>query len=687
MAANTICINSKSTAANMISINSQSIATDSSNLLGQVQHALRLAANYSIQHQHQDGHWCGELKSNATITAEYVMLRQALNLDMTVDRNELVAWFLSDQNPDGSWSLAPGDPGEISTSVEAYFALKLLGVEPDTPIMRKARDFIISAGGVAKVRIFTRFYLATFGLFPWSATPELPAELIMMPNAALISIYRLASWARSTIVPLLIVSHHRPIFALPNGESDTNDFLDELWVNPAQKNVPYSPPFRQLVKTDAVATSFVVIDRILHILGGLRNSPTRYYARRKCIDWILEHQETEGDWAGIFPPMHVGILALCLERYTLNDSPVQKGLEAIERFAWSDERGKRVQACVSPVWDTILSTIGLCDANMASHHTAHAMNWIKDRQICGPEGDWRVLKPNITAGGFSFEYFNRWYPDVDDTAAAVLAMTKQDPQLRDFLLPVVKAVQWILGMQNNDGGWGAFDIHNDRLFLNKIPFSDMEALCDPSTADVTGRILEAFGLLCQGTSKLPVQLVSDMSAACNRAVLYLNCTQEVTGAWYGRWGANYIYGTSNVVCGLALFSEHENYKQVVAKCLGPAHAWLREIQNPDGGWGETLESYRMPQLAGHGPSTASQTGWALMALLAHPQHNQKAIQSGVEYLLRTQALSDHAEEASWPESRYTGTGFPNHFFLGYSLYRHYFPMMALGRYAGMHGRA
>ncbi|CAG8181799.1 unnamed protein product [Penicillium nalgiovense] len=242
-------------------------------------------------------------------------------------------------------------------------------------------------------------------------------------------------------------------------------------------------------------------------------------------------------------------------------------------------------------------------------------------------------------------------------------------------------------MQNNNGGWGAFDIHNDRLFLNKIPFSDMEALCDPSTADVTGRVLEAFGLLCQGTRKLPVNLVSDMSAACNRAVLYLNCTQESTGAWYGRWGANYIYGTSNVVCGLALFSKQENYKQIVAKCLGLAHAWLREIQNPDGGWGETLESYRKPELAGHGPSTASQTGWALMALLAHAQHNQKAIQSGMEYLLRTQAISDHAEETSWPESRYTGTGFPNHFFLGYSLYRHYFPMMALGRYAGMHSRA
>ncbi|CAG8020172.1 unnamed protein product [Penicillium salamii] len=427
--------------------------SDFGSLATEAKQALHRAAKYSHHRQHDDGHWCGELKSNATITAEYVMLRQALGLDMESDRNELISWFLSEQNGDGSWSLAPGLSGDISTSVEAYFALKIMGVQPDTASMRKARSFITSIGGIAKVRIFTRIYLATFGLFPWSAVPELPAELIMMPNAAFISIYRLASWARSTIVPLLIISHHRPIYSLPNGRSAANDFLDELWDNPATKNVPYSLPLWELSKKiDVIASTFVVIDKILHALGGLRNSPTRSRAREQCVSWILQHQEPEGDWAGIFPPMHTGILALCLEGYALDDPSVKKGLQAIERFSWSDKRGKRIQACVSPVWDTILSTIGLCDANLPSSDTVNAMKWVKQRQLCGPEGDWRIYQPKITAGGFSFEYFNRWYPDVDDTAAAILGMVKEDPKLTNSHDSIVRAVQWILGMQNNDGG-------------------------------------------------------------------------------------------------------------------------------------------------------------------------------------------------------------------------------------------
>jgi squalene-hopene/tetraprenyl-beta-curcumene cyclase len=649
----------------------------------EVKSALHRAANYSYRIQHEDGHWYGELKSNATLTSEYVMLRQALGLELESDRKEIIGWFLSEQNADGSWAIAPGHPGNISCSVESYLALKILGVQPDTAAMQKARSFIISAGGVAKVRIFSRIYLATFGLFPWTAIPELPAELILMPDTAFISIYRLASWARSTIVPLLIVAHHRPLYALPNGKSATNDFLDELWVNAAEKNEPYSPPLWELIKTDLVAATSVVCDNVLHMLGGLRKSPSRSYTLKLCLDWTLQHQEVEGDWGGIFPPMHVSILALTLEGYALEDAPVRKGLEAIERFSWSDEVGKRMQPCVSPMWDTILTTIGLCDANMASDRTFHAINWVKDRQIFGPEGDWRILKPNITAGGFSFEYFNRWYPDVDDTAAAILAIIKEDPDLKSSLPSIVKAVEWIIGMQNHDGGWGAFDIHNDREFLNKIPFSDMDALCDPSTADVTGRILEAFGLLFQNSSDMSIDLLKDMNHTCKRAIRYLLATQEMDGSWYGRWGSNYIYGTSNVVCGLTYFTNWGEDSTGINDRLNRALAWLSTIQNPDGGWGETLFSYKNPDLAGKGPSTPSQTGWALMALLAHNQSHLKAIERGVKYLLQTQTKSERPEEASWPESLYTGTGFPNHFYIGYTLYSHYFPMMALGRYIGV----
>jgi squalene-hopene/tetraprenyl-beta-curcumene cyclase len=632
---------------------------------------------------------CGELKSNVTVTAEYVMLRQALGLDMTLDRDELISWLLSEQNEDGSWAMAPNYPGDISATTEAYFALKLLGLQPDNAQMCQARQFILSLGGVAKVRIFTRIYLATFGLFPWKAVPELPAELIMMPATAPISIYRLSSWARSTIVPLLIVGNHRPIYSLPNGRSETNDFLDELWHIPAQKLVPYSPPIMELWKTDITALLFVAVDTVLYYLGGLRMSPTRGYARKKCVEWILEHQEKEGDWAGIFPPMHLGILALLLEGFQLDDQPIRAGLEAIERFAWHDQRGKRIQACVSPVWDTVLSTIALCDAGHDDSRISVGIEWIKARQLFGPEGDWRVYKPGITPGGFSFQYFNKWYPDIDDTAAAVLAMIKQDPLARQSV-SVMSAVEWIIGMQNYDGGWGALDINNDKLYLNKIPFSDMDGLCDPSTADVTGRVLEVFGLLMQSykpdfDNKIPVILIDRVNLACSRAVAYLAHTQESTGAWYGRWGSNYIYGTSNVLCGLSYFSvrgaDGNQADDEVKDCVKTAVHWLKMRQNSDGGWGETLMSYKDPKLAGQGTSTASQTAWALMGLLANLSSSDKIIQDGIRYLIQTQTMSDQEDkEASWPESEYTATGFPNHFYFGYSFYPHYFPMMALGRY-------
>ncbi|KAJ6026921.1 uncharacterized protein N7446_004476 [Penicillium canescens] len=656
-------------------------------LVDQVRSSLQLATRYAFNRRHNDGHWCGELKSNATITAEYVMMRQALGLDMSLDRDELVAWFLADQQRDGSWAIAPGYPGDVSTTTEAYFALKLLGAELDMAPLRHAREYILSAGGVAKVRIFTRIYLATFGLFPWKAVPELPAELILVPAIAPISIYRLSSWARSTIVPLLIVSHHRPIYPLPNGKSAANDFLDEIWQDSSNKHVPYSPSLWGLWKTDAVAFTFTALDIALHWVGGLRSSPSRAYARRKCVEWILEHQEEEGDWAGIFPPMHVGVLALCLEGYKHDDLPVWSALEAIERFAWLDGGKKRIQACLSPVWDTILMTIGLCDAGYKGRLST-AIDWITSRQLLGTEGDWRIYKPDVPPGGFSFEYFNRWYPDVDDTAAAILAMLKQDPQLRNSL-PVRKAVVWILGMQNCDGGWGAFDVNNDKLFLNKIPFSDMESLCDPSTADVTGRILEAFGLIMQLSFGDPSNhslddLIDQMNLACCRAISYLAHHQEPSGSWYGRWGSNYIYGTSNVLCGLAYFSagctSTAQGDDAVKEHIDSAIHWLKSIQNPDGGWGETLMSYKDARLAGQGPSTASQTAWALMGLLSSLPPTEKVVQDGVRYLLRTQTRVDNEGEASWPETLYTGTGFPNHFYLGYSFYPHYFPMMALGRY-------
>ena len=659
------------------------LSTGHNTIVNTASRALHLAANYSFDTAQPDGHWLGELKSNASITAEYVMLKQALKLGFSDDGDDLRSWLLSEQNPNGSWGIAPDYRGDVSTTAEVYLALKILGLVPGSTCMTRARNFVVSSGGLAKVRIFTRIFFAMFGLFPWSSVPQLPAELILLPSWAPMNIYKFSSWARSTIVPLLVICHHQPIYELPNGRSPTNDFLDELWCNATYKEVPLAKPFLQLISEDLFAAAFLAIDTILHWLGGLRQWPLRSYALRVCVDWILSHQESSGDWAGIFPPMHSGIFGLTLEGLSPMDRPVSLGLAAIERFAWRDREGKRIQACLSPVWDTILTSIALSDAGLGPSDARlnRAVDWVKARQILGPAGDWRVYSPDTSPGGFCFEYHNDWYPDIDDTAAAVIAFLKHDPSSVSSPC-VVQAVEWILGMQGHDGGWAAFDKDNDHLFLNKIPFSDMDSLCDPSTADVTGRVLEAFGLLLTNhhCSNLNVEFVDRIKTASERGIAFLLSTQHASGAWYGRWGANYIYGTSNVICGLSHFlplhcSLHAPLKK--------ATTYILALQNSDGGWGESLTTYlppstppTAPNLA---PSTPSQTAWALMALLAYLPPSDEAIRKGVVWLVLAQT-EKVGEGATWPERQFTGTGFPGHFYLGYDLYRHYFPVMALGRY-------
>lgn len=324
-------------------------------------------------------------------------------------------------------------------------------------------------------------------------------------------------------------------------------------------------------------------------------------------------------------------------------------------------------------------SIGLCDAGVSSkdEHLVKAIDWIKDHQLLGPEGDWRIYQPNISPGGFSFEYYNSWYPDVDDTAVAILAFLKHDPASASSI-HVIKAVEWALGMQNKDGGWAAFDYENNKLFLSKIPFSDMDNLLDPSTADITGRILEAFGLLREVSSKVqvPKELLKKIDLACHRGIKYLASNQETNGSWYGRWGSNYIYGTSNAVCGLVYYTESD---PSVPFLINSAIKWLKLVQNTDGGFGEVLDTYKDPTIAGHGKSTASQTAWGAMALLAYLPSSDEAVRASIAYLVSSQTKR-RGTGASWPETEYTGTGFPTFFYMGYSYYPHYFPLMALGRY-------
>lgn len=642
------------------------------------QASLEQAIEFSFDNQQPDGHWFAEVSADVTFTSQYVMFKYAMGFDLKGDADALRRWLLQDQTEDGSWALAPKNPGHISTTVEAYLALKILGVSADDPAMLKARDFTIKNGGVAKVRFFTRFFLATFGLVPWSAIPQLPAEFILMPPSSPINIYVLSSWARSTLIPVLIVRHHEPVYPLPNGLSPNNDFLDELWCDPDNKNIPFGPPLSDcLWERDFIRFGFTAIDKIIAQLGGLKQSPLRGLARRKCVEWLLTHQESTGDWAGFFPPMHGSVWALILEGFPMDHEAVRLGLEALERLSVTGARGKRLASTISPLWDTGLMLNALCDAGVGGEaRVQKAVKWVKKLQLLGPQGDWRIYRPNIPAGGWSFQYSNTWYPDVDDTAVVVMALIKQDPNFIGSQC-ISNAIKWIIGMQNHDGGWAAFDYGNNKLWLHKIPFSDMDSLCDPSTADVTGRILECFGLLLSHRkSSWDRKLMLQVKRVSERGIDYLLSKQEACGAWWGRWGSNYNYGTGNVLRGLVHFAYGNTEVQ---KSIERATRWFESVQNTDGGWGEDLRSYDFPDMAGQGESTAAHTAWALLSLQLYRSHSDSAIERGILWLISNQRIKSE-QGASWPTDLYTGTGFPKVLYLGYPYYHHYFPIMALSKY-------
>jgi squalene-hopene/tetraprenyl-beta-curcumene cyclase len=629
--------------------------------------ALR-ARDFAYAIRKADGHWCAELESNTTVTAEYVFMRQALGLDLAAKREVLVRYFFRQQKADGSWGLATNHRGDVSTTGETYLALRILDVSVDDPRMKDAERYVLMHGGLEKMRVFTRINLAIFGLFPWEAVPAMLPELILCPPSSPANIYALSSWARGTMVPLLILFHVKPLFALPNGKSPDNDWLDHLWLNPKNKRIPYSEPLLSVLRATGASwkSFFTATDPLLRGYEMLRErrggklAALRRHAVRRCEEWVLERQEQGGDWAGIFPPMVNGVLALYANGRKPEDESLKRLLEAIERFTIEDEAGFRVEPCQSPVWDTILMMVALLDAGLGDETLETSRAWITKLQVLCDRGDWKVSNPDAPPGGWSFEYSNTWYPDVDDTAAIVTGFLKHDPS-SSTSDPVRRAVAWMVSMQNDDGGWAAFDKNNDKIFLNDLPFSDMSSLSDPSTPDIAGRVLEALGLLDDPQYR----------EVCARGLAYLRASQEPEGSWFGRWGVNYIYGTSNVLCALSRQRVRAD-DPMAARAI----AWLRSVQNADGGWGECLESYGNRALMGKGRSTASQTAWALMGLLPYVPRKDPSVERGVAWLLAKQNSA-----GSWDEAEYTGTGFPNHFYLRYNMYRHYFPLMALGRYA------
>ena len=637
---------------------------------------LNRARHHALGLQHAQGWWQGELETNVTMDAEDLLLREFLGLHDDETIAAAARWIRHQQRDDGTWANFYGGPGDLSTTVEAYVALRLAGDEPDAPHMKRACDWILAQGGVEATRVFTRIWLALSGRWSWDDLPVIPPELIYLPSWFPLNIYDWGCWARQTIVALAIVQSFRPSRPLPFT-------IDELKTGGPHGRAPgprRSFDARPLpgprASADPWAHVFSALNKALHLYRPVKS--VRRAALRRCAEWVIARQERDGCWGGIQPPWVYSLMALNLLGYDIEHPIMQRGLRGLDRFTITEEGPdgpvRRLEACQSPVWDTVLTMIGLADAGLPADHPAlvKAGEWVLGEEIRGP-GDWQVRRPSLAPGGWAFEFDNDNYPDTDDTAEVVLALRRAALPAAEAKPAIERGLRWLAGMQSKDGGWGAFDADNTRALVNKLPFCDFGAVIDPPSADVTAHIVEAFA--AEGQADHP---------AVRRGVVWLLRAQEADGSWFGRWGANYIYGTGAVVPALIAAGVRPS-KPAIRRAV----AWLEDHQNPDGGWGEDLRSYDDPALAGQGASTASQTAWALLALLAageprerseQDQHEQQAAaERGIRWLAQTQRA-----DGSWDEPQYTGTGFPGDFYINYHLYRLAFPLSALGRYVTAH---
>jgi squalene-hopene/tetraprenyl-beta-curcumene cyclase len=623
-----------------------------------VAEAIRRSQDYFLRTQHPDGYWAGELESNVTMAAEYLLLTHFLGCPNHQRWQKIVNYIWSKQQPDGTWSVWYDGPSDLSVTVEAYFALKLAGVSPEDPRMAKARAFILSRGGVPRVRIFTKVWLALFGQWDWQGVPVLPPELMFLPNWFPLNIYDFACWARGSIVPLLVVLTERPVCPVPNAAR-----IDDLYPAPRDRIDYLLARPRQMMSWKGF---FYSMDGLLRRYERAAFRPLRRAAYRAAERWIVAHQEADGSWGGIQPPWVYSLIALKLLGYPVDHPVMKKGLDGFESFAIEDEEIFNPQACMSPVWDTALATIGLLDSGLPSDHPAlvSAGRWLLREQVL-TGGDWQVKAKGLLPGGWAFEFENDYYPDTDDTAEVMMALYRTrlpDEKRKEKALQ--RGLRWLLGMQSKNGGWGSFDKDNTRRLVTCIPFCDFGEVIDYPTEDVTSHIVECLGWLGYDKDMAPVR----------RALTYLRRQQEPDACWWGRWGVNYIYGTGAVLPALQAVGEDMSQPYVQA-----AVRWPIDHQNEDGGWGEVCESYIDPELRGQGPSTPSQTAWALLALLAAlPSSDgraEEAVRRGIGYLVEMQE-----EDGQWEEPHFTATGFPRDFMIKYHLYRNYWPLMALGRY-------
>ena len=609
--------------------------------------ALDRAVAHLLDRQEDGGWWRGLLETNVTMDAEDLLMRQFLGVRTAAETDATARWIRSQQRPDGSWANFFDGPADPSTTAEAYVALRLAGDSPQDPHMRRARQVVLDHGGLEATRVFTRIWLALFGEWAWSEVPALPPELVHLPPWVPLNLYDFACWARQTVAPLTVLAALRP-------QRDLGVSVPELRSGRSPR--PTGGGWER---------AFRLLDRALHRYERLPVKPGRGNALRRMVEWVVARQEADGSWGGIQPPWVYSLMALHAAGYPLDHPVMVRGLAGWERFTVREETPdgpvRWIEACQSPVWDTALATVALGDAGVPPEHPSMraAGRWLLEEEI-RTRGDWAVVRPRTPTGGWAFEFDNDGYPDIDDTAEVALALRRTSGS-GDVDGAVKRAADWLTGMQSSDGGWAAFDADNTREIAYRLPFCDFGAVIDPPSADVTAHVVEL--LAAEEGPDVP---------AVRRGVRWLLDAQEADGSWFGRWGANHVYGTGAVVPALVAAGVSPR-----SDTVDRAVRWLEQVQNDDGGWGEDLRSYDDPVWRGRGHSTPSQTAWALLALHAAGRADEAAAARGVAWLVHAQQ-----PDGGWDEPWFTGTGFPGDFYISYHLYRVVFPVTALGRCLG-----
>ena len=608
-----------------------------------------------------DGHWVFELEADSTIPAEYVLLSHYLGEPADTALEAKIANYLRRvQGAHGGWPLVHDGDFDMSASVKSYFALKMIGDSPDTAHMVRAREAILSRGGAIHSNVFTRFMLAMFGVMSWRSVPVLPVEIMLLPRWAPFHVSKISYWARTTMVPLMVLAALKPRAKNVNGTGIDELFLQEPHSIGMTAKAPHQSWGWFLL--------FRGLDSVLRVIEPLFPNQLRARAIDAAVAFIEERLNGEDGVGAIFPPMANTVMMYEVLGKPADYPPRALTRRALEKLLVVTEHEAYCQPCVSPVWDTSLTCHALLEAgNEALPAAKQGLDWLKPRQVLDLKGDWAVKRPGLRPGGWAFQYNNDYYPDLDDTAVVVMAMdrARRASRSQEYDAAIPRAQEWIEGMQSRNGGWAAFDVDNLEYYLNNIPFSDHGALLDPPTEDVTARCVS---MLAQLGATIP------SSKALADGVAYLRRTQLAEGSWYGRWGLNYIYGTWSALCALnAAGVDHQD--PVIRK----AAAWLLSTQNDDGGWGEDARSYRL-DYSGYetAPTTASQTAWALLGLMAAGEVGHPAVARGVEYLIATQT-----QKGLWDEQRFTATGFPRVFYLRYHGYAKFFPLWALARYRNL----